>query len=97
MTNFDPAVTSRAATVTTPSGRQIPVLLHTADGMRMTPGHVGLSTTPRHLIGAIEIPRSVNRERSSDRELRRFVDTWMRGKAIAPITLSATTTDLVVR
>lgn len=95
--NFDPAVTSRAATVTTRSGRQIPVLLHTADGMRMEPGHVGLSRTPRHLIGAIEIPREVYRDRASDPEVRRFVDGWLRGKAIAPITLSATTTDLVVR
>lgn len=97
VTNFDPAVTSRAATVTTPSGKKIPVLLHTADGMRMTPGHVGLTTTPRHLIGAVEIPRDAYRTRNADPELRRFVTTWMRGKAIAPITLSATTTDLVIR
>ncbi|ALG87086.1 hypothetical protein ACH46_20505 [Gordonia phthalatica] len=95
--NFDPAVTSRAATVTTRSGTRIPVLLHTADGMRMTPGHVGLTKTPRHLIGAIEIPRDVYRARANDPEVRRFVDAWMRGKRITPITLSATTTDLVVR
>ena len=95
--HFDPAVTSRSATVTTRSGATIPVLLHTADGMRMTPGHVGLTATPRHLIGAVELPHEVYRTRSSDPEIKRFVDSWMRGKRIAPITLSATTTDLVVR
>ncbi|EGD54519.1 hypothetical protein [Gordonia neofelifaecis] len=94
---FDPAVTSRQATVTTPSGRRIAIVLHTADGMRMTPSRPGLTDTPRHLVGAIEIPHDAYRDRAHDPELRRFVDTWMRGKSIAPITLSATTTDLVVR
>ncbi|GAA2368042.1 hypothetical protein [Gordonia cholesterolivorans] len=97
VSSFDPAVTTRPATVTTPDGHRIPVLLHTADGMRMTPGHVGLTRTPRHLVGAVEIPREAFANRDQDPELRRFVDTWMRGKSIAPITLSATTTDLVVR
>ncbi|MGB3604668.1 MAG: hypothetical protein WBA38_14080 [Gordonia sp. (in: high G+C Gram-positive bacteria)] len=95
--NFDPAVTTRQATVTTRDGTKIPVLLHTADGMRMSPGHVGLTKTPRHLIGAIEIPASAYRDRNSNPALKEFVRTWMRGKSIAAITLSATNHDLVIR
>lgn len=95
--NFDPAVTTREATVTTPSGTRIPVLLHTADGMRMTPSQPGLTRTPRHLVGAIELPGRVWATRGSDPAVTRFADGWMRGTQIAPITLSATTTDLVIR
>ncbi|MCH5642588.1 hypothetical protein [Gordonia sp. ABSL49_1] len=97
VTHFDPAVTTRDAVVIAPGGRRIPVLLHTADGMRMTPSLPGLTSTPRHLVGAIEIPKQAFAHRAGDPALRRFVATWMRGKPIAPITLSATTHDLVVR
>ncbi|MFZ2510564.1 MAG: hypothetical protein WAW85_05670, partial [Gordonia sp. (in: high G+C Gram-positive bacteria)] len=94
---FDPAVTTREATVTTPSGATIPVLLHTADGMRMAPSAAGLTATPRHLIGAVELPDEVWAKRKSDPAVKGFVNGWMRGKQIAPITLSATKNDLVVR
>ncbi|WLP89084.1 hypothetical protein [Gordonia sp. NB41Y] len=95
--HFDPAVTSREATVTTPDGIDIPVLLHTADGMRMTPSQPGLTGTPRHLIGAIELPDDVYATRSTDPAVAAFYRGWMRQKKIAPITLSATSTDLVIR
>ncbi|MDL9935735.1 hypothetical protein QSJ18_03155 [Gordonia sp. ABSL1-1] len=95
--HFDPAVTTRTAVVVAPTGERIPVLLHTADGMRMTPGHVGLTATPRHLVGAIEIAPEDFARRSADPVLTRFVESWMRGKSIAAITLSATDHDLVVR
>jgi len=97
VTNFDPAATTRDAVVVTGTGSRISVQLHTADGMRMTPGHVGLTSTPRHLIGAIEIPQAAYLQRAEDPELAQFVNSWMRGKSIAPITLSATTADLVIR
>ena len=95
--NFDPAVTTRTATVTTASGAQIPVLLHTADGMRMSPSRPGLTAAPRHLIGAIELPADVYARRGKDPAVGKFYRTWMRGKRIAPITLSATTNNLVIR
>lgn len=95
--NFDPAVTTREATVTTPNGKTIPVLLHTADGMRMSPAQPGLTGTPRHLVGAVELSDEVWRQRKHDPAIQRFVNGWMRGKQIAPITLSATENDLVIR
>lgn len=94
---FDPAVTTREATVITPSGARIPVLLHTADGMRMAPREARLTGTPRHLIGAIELPKDVYASRTADPAVQKFSAGWMRGKRIAPITLSATTSDLVIR
>lgn len=95
--HFDPAATSRDATVTTPEGDRIPVVLNTADGMRMTPRGPGLDSEPRHLIGAIEISDDAYEARGADPALDAFVRDWMRGKRIAPITLSATDHDLVVR
>lgn len=97
VTAFDPAATTRPAVVTTPTGRRIDVLLHTADGMRMTPSRPGLTSTPRHLIGAIALDDATFARRGSDPTIKAFVRDWMRGKAIAPITLSATTKDLVIR
>ncbi|CRK49915.1 conserved exported hypothetical protein [Rhodococcus sp. RD6.2] len=93
VTAFDPAATTRPATVVAPNGSRIPVLMHTADGLRMTPRGPGLDDDPRHLIGAIEIPEDSEATPAHDA----FVRDWMRGKMIAPITLSATDSDLVVR
>ncbi|GAA4758537.1 hypothetical protein [Gordonia alkaliphila] len=95
--NFDPAVTTREATVITPGGTRIPVLLHTADGMRMSPSQPGLTAKPRHLVGAVQLPDAVWAKRKSDPAIKRFVNGWMRGKRIAAITLSATKNDLVIR
>lgn len=97
VTAFDPAATTRPAVVTTPTGRRIEVLLHTADGMRMTPSKPGLTSAPRHLIGAIEVDTATFAKRGSDPAIGAFVRDWMKKKSIAPITLSATTTDLVIR
>ncbi len=93
VTAFDPAATTRPATVVAPDGSRIPVLMHTADGLRMTPRGPGLDNDPRHLIGAIAIPEDSAATPARDA----FVRDWMRGKMIAPITLSATDSDLVVR
>ena len=90
---FDPAATTRRAVVVTPSGSRIDVLLHTADGMRMTPSKPGLTSAPRHLIGAVELDDAT----ASGPAVKAFVRDWMEGKSIAPITLSATSTDLVIR
>lgn len=95
--HFDPAATTRNAVVTTPDGTAVPVLLHTADGLRFAPRVAGLDAQPRHLVGAIEIPQAVFDARGADAALDAFVRDWMRGERIAPITLSATDTDLVVR
>ncbi|MFE3293052.1 hypothetical protein [Rhodococcus sp. NPDC059234] len=95
--HFDPAATSRTATVTAPDGTDIPVVLHTADGLRMTARGPGLDADPRHLVGAIEIPSEAYAARGSTPALDAFVRDWMRGKHIAAITLSATDHDLVVR
>ncbi|WP_371864991.1 hypothetical protein [Gordonia spumicola] len=97
VTAFDPAVTTRPAVVVTPTGARIPVLLHTADGMRMTPSRPGLTSTPRHLVGAVALDDATFARRASDTAIAAFVRDWMRGEAIAPITLSATTTSLVIR
>ncbi|CAM2845089.1 Secreted protein [Prescottella defluvii] len=97
VSHFDPAATTREATVTAPDGAVMPVLLHTADGLRFEARGPGLDEQPRHLVGAIEIPQSAFEARSADPALDAFVREWMRGKQIAPITLSATDTDLVVR
>ena len=94
---FDPAATTRGATVRTPSGESIPVLLHSADGMRMYPRAAGLDGQPRHLIGAVELAPEVFDSRGSDPAVTGFVDEWMKGKRIAPVTMSATDHDLVVR
>ncbi|WP_333619176.1 hypothetical protein [Dietzia sp.] len=94
---FDPAATTRPATVSTPGGASIPVLLHSADGMRMLPRAAGLDAEPRHLVGAIEIPQKAFDSRAADPELAAFVNSWTKGKRIAPITMSATDHDLVVR
>lgn len=94
---FDPVATTRNATVTAPDGTSIPVLLHTADGLRMTPRGPGLDSEPRHLVGAIEIPRDAFDSRGADPALEKFVRDWMQGRQIAAITLSATDHDLVVR
>ncbi|TQF65634.1 hypothetical protein FK531_21185 [Rhodococcus spelaei] len=95
--HFDPAATSRPATVRAPDGTDIPVVLHTADGLRMTPRGPELDDNPRHLVGAIEIPADILASRESTPALDAFVRDWMRGKHIAAITLSATDHDLVVR
>lgn len=95
--HFDPAATTRPATVTAPDGTTLPVVLHTADGLRMTPRGPGLDADPRHLVGAVEIPADAYAARPSDPALDAFVRDWMRGKQIAAITLSATDHDLVVR
>ncbi|WP_107985802.1 hypothetical protein [Rhodococcus sp. OK519] len=95
--HFDPAATTRNAIVTAPDGTAIPVLVHTADGLRFAPRGAGLDSEPRHLVGAIEIPLERFDAREADPVLDAFVRDWMRGKQIAPITLSATDTDLVVR
>ncbi len=95
--HFDPAATTRPATVTAPDGKAIPVLLHTADGLRLGPRGAGLDDQPRHLVGAIEVPRAAFDARGADPTLDAFVRDWSRGKRIAPITLSATDHDLVVR
>ncbi|NLU84641.1 hypothetical protein HCA44_17850 [Rhodococcus sp. HNM0569] len=94
---FDPAATTRPATVVAGDGTRIPVLLHTADGMRLTPREPGLDDNPRHLVGAIEIPDDAYATRSADPALSRFVDTWMTGKSIIAITLDATRDGLVIR
>lgn len=65
--------------------------------MRMAPSSPGLTAVPRHLIGAIQLPADVYAARHTDPAVRRFYQEWMRGKPIAPITLSATADDLVVR
>ncbi|QBJ98668.1 hypothetical protein ERC79_11040 [Rhodococcus sp. ABRD24] len=95
--HFDPAATTRGATVTTPDGTAIPVLLHTADGLRFAARGAGLDAQPRHLVGAIEIPQAAFDARAADPALDAFIRDWMRDKRIAPISLSATDTDLVVR
>uniref|UniRef100_UPI003CCC4EBD hypothetical protein n=1 Tax=Rhodococcus oryzae TaxID=2571143 RepID=UPI003CCC4EBD len=97
VSHFDPAATSRAATVTAPDGAEIPVILHTADGLRLGPRAPGLDGEPRHLVGAVEIPRDAFDTRGDDPALDGFVRDWMRGRQIAAITLSATDHDLVVR
>ncbi|MCF8587437.1 hypothetical protein [Gordonia liuliyuniae] len=94
---FDPAATTRPAVVIAPNGRRIDVLLHTADGMRMTPSRPGLTATPRHLIGAVALDDATYARRGSDPTVRAFVRDWMKGKSIAPISLSATSKDLVIR
>ncbi|MGW0172365.1 hypothetical protein ACWDUM_00825 [Rhodococcus sp. NPDC003322] len=93
VTAFDPAATTRDATVVAPDGSRIPVLMHTADGLRMTPRGPGLDNDPRHLVGAIAIPEGSAATPARDA----FVRDWMRGKKIAPITLSATDRDMVIR
>lgn len=95
--HFDPVATTRSATVTAPDGTAVPVLVHTADGLRFGPRGAGLDSQPRHLVGAIEIPPTVFDARGADAAIDAFVRDWMRGEQIAPITLSATDTDLVVR
>jgi hypothetical protein len=95
--HFDPVATTRTATVTAPDGTGIPVILHTADGLRMTPRGPGLDDHPRHLVGAIEIPDVAYAARGSNPALDAFVRDWMRERHIAAITLSATDHDLVVR
>ncbi len=95
--HFDPVATTRGATVTAPDGTRIPVIVHTADGLRFAPRGAGLDSQPRHLVGAIEIPQAAFDARGSDPVLDAFVRDWMRDKRIAPITLSATDHDLVVR
>ncbi|WP_430334846.1 hypothetical protein [Rhodococcus sp. ACT016] len=95
--HFDPVATTRAATVTTPGGATIPVLVHTADGLRFAPHGAGLDSQPRHLVGAIEIPDAAFDARADDPALDAFTRDWMRDKRIAPITLSATDVDLVIR
>ncbi|MFD1811676.1 hypothetical protein [Rhodococcus gannanensis] len=92
VTAFDPASTTRPATVVAPDGSRIPVLLHTADGLRMTPRGPGLDDNPRHLVGAIE---TTDDGPGPARDA--FARDWMRGKTVAPVTLSATESDLVVR
>ncbi len=94
---FDPVATTRYATVTAPDGTEFPVIVHTADGLRFAPRGAGLDSQPRHLVGAIEVPQSAFDARGTDPVLDGFVRDWMRGKRIAPISLSATDTDLVVR
>ncbi|CAM2845118.1 hypothetical protein RHDE110596_03695 [Prescottella defluvii] len=95
--HFDPVATTRQARVTSPDGKTLPVIVHTADGLRFAPRGAGLDAQPRHLVGAIEIPQSAFDARAADPALDAFVRDWMRGKRIAPISLSATDTDLVVR
>ncbi|MCF8571859.1 hypothetical protein L5G32_16440 [Gordonia sp. HY002] len=63
------------------------------DGMRMTPSKPGLTATPRHLIGAVELDDATG----SGPAVKAFVRDWIKGTSIAPITLSATSTDLVIR
>ena len=93
VTAFDPAATTREATVVAPGGERIPVLMHTADGLRMVPRGPGLDDNPRHLIGAIELTEDGSASPARDA----FVRDWMRGKTIAPITLSATDGHMVMR
>ena len=95
--HFDPVATTRDATVTAPDGTRIPVIVHTADGLRFAPRGAGLDSQPRHLVGAVEIPQDAFDSRGADPVLDAFVRDWMRDKRIVPITLSATDTDLVVR
>ncbi|GAA3169125.1 hypothetical protein GCM10020255_056550 [Rhodococcus baikonurensis] len=95
--HFDPAATTRTATVTAPDGTALPVALHTADGLRMSPRESGLDSNPRHLVGAIEIPATAYGDRASNPALDTFVRDWMHGNHIAAITLSATDHDLVIR
>ncbi|RVW07862.1 hypothetical protein EGT67_19625 [Prescottella agglutinans] len=95
--HFDPVATTRGATVTAPDGTRIPVIVHTADGLRFAPRGAGLDSQPRHLVGAIEIPQAAFDARGGDPVLDAFVRDWMRDKRIAPITLSATDADLVIR
>ncbi len=61
--HFDPVATTRTATVTAPDGTVLPVVLHTADGLRMTPRASGLDADPRHLVGGNRDP--VGRVRGS--------------------------------
>ncbi|NKR30165.1 hypothetical protein GS504_02685 [Rhodococcus hoagii] len=95
--HFDPAATTRDAVVSTPNGTHLPVIMHTADGLRMSPRAAGLDDQPRHLIGAIEIPQPLYEHRNTDPALDAFIRDWMRDRPIAPITLSATSNDLVIR
>lgn len=95
--HFDPAATTRPATVLTPDGTAVPVLLHTADGLRAGTRASGLDAKPRHLIGAIEIDRDAFDSRATDPALAEFIDKWAHGKRIIPLSLSATDTELIVR
>ena len=94
---FDPAVTTRPATVISPSGARIPVLLHTADGMRMTPRAPGITAQPRHLVGAVALPDTVFARRTTDPAIGAFVRNWMHGKTVAAITISVTDRDILIR
>lgn len=94
---FDPAVSTREAIVRAPGGEEIPVLLHTADGLRMHARGAGLDDDPRQMIGAIEILPGAFTDRDDDPVLSAFITDWMQDRHIAPVTLSATARDLVVR
>lgn len=89
--------TIRTATVTTPDGTAVPVILRTADGLRMTPHRPCLDANTRHLVGTIEIPAGAYATRESNPFLDTLVRDWLRGNHIPAITLSATDHDLVVR
>ncbi|WP_308103083.1 MULTISPECIES: hypothetical protein [unclassified Nocardia] len=80
-----------------PDGARIPVLLHTADGLRAIPRAPGLDAEPRHLVGALEIDRATFDSRDADPAAAEFVRNWMNGKRIMPLSLSATDRDLIVR
>ena len=69
--------------MTAPDGTVLPVVLHTADGLRMTPRASGLDADPRHLVGAIEIPSDAYADRASNPALDAFVQDWMHGNPIA--------------
>ncbi|TXG92439.1 hypothetical protein DW322_05420 [Rhodococcus rhodnii] len=90
--HFDPAATTRPATVVAGDGTRIPVLLHTADGMRLSPRAPGLDDDPRHLVGAIELT-----DDAADPAAERFRHEWMFGQPIVAITLDATAHGVVVR
>lgn len=56
--HFDPVATTRTATVTAPDGTGIPVILHTADGLRMTPADPASTTIHATSSGRSRSPKT---------------------------------------
>jgi hypothetical protein len=93
---FDVHCTPSTLTLTA-GGRSVRLVLHSVDGLRLTPRSAGLDATPRQEYGNVEVPRSVLAGLARQpAPIRRFVAGTLQGRRFTNVSLTVTRTAMVL-
>lgn len=92
--NFNSVCTPSRVRVRLGSHSTAKLILHSVDGLRLTPRARRLSSEPRQLYGAIEVPRSTRA--SKDKTVKAWIQRTFGSRRYTTVTVEATTGTLKV-